>query len=130
MADDWFNEDPFDSILKDFFGERSPRRTQRKEFEIANEEEDRLIDFIEAPEKVFVIFELPGYSEKDIAVAVKDRKLEVQAQKRNNEGMQDYLAQKLRRGEIIKKSLPDFINTKKFSHTFKNGILEVALDKK
>jgi HSP20 family protein len=123
------NDDPFDSIIKEFFGGAATRRQNRDDF-IEGEEEDRTIDFFEDEKKIYLIFELPGFTEKDIQVLIKNQTLEVRAQKKDNTKTQQYLIQKLHEGNFIKKTIPKFANSKKFSHTMKNGILEIIFDKK
>lgn len=120
--------DPFDSIVREFFGGAPAKRRAREDF-IQGEDEDRVIDFVEDKDRVYVVFELQGYNEKDVSVAVKNGALEVSAQKNGREDTQEYLSQKFRQGVKILKKLPKFINPKKFSHTVRNGILEVAFDK-
>ena len=63
-------------------------------------------------------------------VAVKGRDVEIQAQKKRQEGVQDYLMQKLQQGVLYRKTLPLFLNSKRFSSTMKNGVLEIAFEKK
>jgi len=123
----FFDDDPFEDIMREFFGS-SPVVRRREEF-IRGEDEDRIIDFIEDGDNVYLVFELPGYNEKDIEVTVAGRELEVSAKKENNEKMQDYLSQKLRKGVVIKKKLPNFVNPRGFSYTVKNGVLEVIFKK-
>jgi HSP20 family molecular chaperone IbpA len=125
--DDVFGSDPFD-LFREFFGE-SPRRRYKKNF-IEGEEEERVIDVIESEDKAFLVFELPGYSEDDIFVNVTGKTIEIIASKKNSEGVKEYLAQKLKQGIKYKRTLPDFVSTKKFDYTQKNGILEVAFNKK
>ena len=124
----FFNNDPFEEIIKEVFSSNF-RDTEDGETIIAGEEEDRVIDFVEDEDKVYLVFELPGYNEKDVVVAIKNRELEIKVQKLGKD-MQDYLVQKLGEGFIIKKTLPQFINSDKFSYTIKNGILEITLNKK
>lgn len=125
----FFNDnDPFESIVREFFG--SPVRRKERETIIQGEGEDRVIDFIESKDKIYLIFELPGFDEKDITVLIKGREIEIKAQKRSDENIQQYLTQKLRREFFIRKTLPNFINPKKFSYTMKNGILEVIFEKR
>lgn len=125
----FFDDDPFDRIVREFFGE-SPIRERHKEEIIHGEEEDRITDFIEDKEKIYIIFELPGYDEKDVLVKIKGKEMEIIARKKSNEGVQSYLAQKLNQGIFIKKILPKFINSKNFSYKLKNGILEITFNKK
>lgn len=121
------NDDPFDSIVREFF-RGSPIRRRREQF-IRGESEDRTIDFLEDENHVYLVFELPGFNEKDVSVIVKGKDLEITAQKSNGESMQDYLHQKLRQGLHIKKQLPKFVSSKNFKHNMRNGILEITFIK-
>ncbi len=130
--DDFFGNDPFENIVREFF---SPgiRRRKSNTF-IMGEEEDRNIDFIEDNDYVYLIFELQGYNEKDVSIKINGNELEIKASKKENvcelENIQNYLTQKLCRGILIKKILPRFVSPKNFKQTFKNGILEVKFAKK
>lgn len=124
-----FGNDPFDEIIREFFGQApSARRRHREQF-IEGEDDDRIIDFIEDNKKIYLVFELPGYEEKDVSVNVEGRNLKVEAKKTNGENIQDYLNQKLKRGVVLQKTIPDFVDSKKFSQTMKNGVLEIVFDK-
>ncbi|GEM_PF-949383 len=124
------DEDPFDSIVREFFGGEPLHRRKRREQFIRGEDEERKIDFVEDEDYVYFIFELPGFSEKDVSVIVNGRELEISAEKVNGEGIQDYLHQKLRQGLVIRRELPNFVSNKGFSHTIKNGVLEIVFNKK
>ena len=124
----FFDEDPFEDIVRDFFGQRS--NLHSSENIIKGEDDERIIDFIETKDKLFLVFELPGYSKKDIRVEIKKREIEIIAKKKDFENVQKYLARKLREGEYFKKILPNFVNHKKFNYSFKNGILEVYFEKR
>ncbi|MBI2452357.1 Hsp20/alpha crystallin family protein [Candidatus Pacearchaeota archaeon] len=129
IFNDDFGEDPFESIMRDFFGHGFGRKRGRRGTIIRGEEEDRNIDFIETKEKVFIVFELPGFDEKDVSVGVDKRELEIRAKKSDGEKMQSYLLQKLKGGIHFRRKLPDFINPKKFDYTMRNGILEITFEK-
>ena len=120
-------QDPFDSIVREFFGEG--RKTKRERYS-GSEEEERVIDFIEGDNAVYVLFELAGYSEDEVQVEIKGKQLTIEAQKESVEGLKEYLAQKLARGISYTRKLPDFISTKKFSKTMHNGILELVFEKR
>ncbi len=122
------NDDPFDSIVREFFG-GPVRRRKRGEHFISGEDEDRTIDFIEDDNYIYLVFELSGFNEEDISVNIKGKDLEITAQKLNEENIQDYLHQKLRQGLFVKKHLPNFINPKSFTHTMRNGVLEIIFNK-
>ncbi len=123
----FFDDDQFEDIVREFFGD-FPVRRRREQF-INGEEEDRSTDYVEDDKKIYLVFELAGYEEGDVSIVVRGNELEINAQKLNGEEIRDYLHQKLRSGMSIKKELPRIINQKKFSHTMKNGILEVVFDK-
>ncbi len=90
----FFDDDPFENIVRDFFGGR-PSKDPENKF-ISGEEEERKIDFIETDKKVFLIFELPGYDKEDIKVEISGINLEVSAQKKCSESVADYMTQKIR----------------------------------
>ena len=124
------DNDQFEDIIREFLGE-SNSRIRRDDYEeiIEGEVEEGIIDFIEDENYIYLIFELPGYDEKDILISIKGRKLEIIAKKRNSVEVQNYLTQKLNTGFFINKNLPSFIKTKNFKHTVKNGILELVFIK-
>lgn len=125
---DWQDNDPFESIVREFFGE-SPRRRQRHEEFTEGEEEERVINFIETDDALYLIFELPGYTQKDVTITIKDRRLEIQAHKQSATKAQEYLAQRLKKGSTIRKTLPGNVLVKSMKHTVRNGIVEVRFDK-
>jgi len=130
----FFNDnDPFENIVREFFGqspasERGRRKTERV---IEGEREEREIDFVETKNKTFLVFELPGYDKKDILITFKGKHIEISAEKKSSDKgeIQSYLSQKLGRGILIQKELPKFIKTKNFEYTVKNGILEISFNK-
>ena len=124
-------DDQFENIVREFLGGRTSRIGKDNYEEIIeSEREERVVDFIEDESYVYIIFELPGYGEKDISISIKGRELEIIAKKRNIEGIQNYLMEKFNNGFFIKKNLPNFIKTKNFKHTVKNGVLEIVFIKK
>ena len=123
----FFDDDPFESIFEEFF---SPgRRVNRKGQFIRSEEDERVSDFIESGNEIYLVFELPGYNEEDIMIMANKGELEIKVQKKSEE-VQSYLSQKLKQGLVMKRTLPKFVDTKKFSHTMKNGILEIKFKRK
>ena len=126
MADDFFtNDDPFDDIVSSFFGrpvKRARRVTQQEEQENAD------IGFLETSSAIYCMVEVPGYTEDEVLVKVKGRELEIQAQKKKSQGIKEYLAPKLEKGIVIQRTLPESASSRKFTYTYKNGILEVRFD--
>lgn len=125
----WFEEDPFEGILKEFFGESS-RTKNYKDNLLETEEDERLIDYSEDEKNIYFVFELPGYTENDVDIAVKNGRINISASKKDTGDVQSYLSEKLSRGIILNKKLPKFIKFKKFSYTLKNGVLEIIFRKK
>jgi HSP20 family molecular chaperone IbpA len=134
MRDDDFFNNPFDDIVREFFG-GPVKRVKRQRFQESDEfdeseEENRKTDNIDLGDRIAFIFELLGYDEKDLKLEIKDRTLNIEVKKKKECKMQDYLSKKLCHGEIIKKIKPPYIDIKNFKYSFKNGILEVIFNKK
>ena len=125
---DDFNNDSFEEVIKEFFEPSS--RVKGNGTIIQGEEEDRNIDFIETRDKIYVVFELPGYGKKDVILNVIRNDIEIKIQKKGDELIQNYLKGKLHEGIFFRRSLPKFVNTKKYKYSMKNGILEVVFEKK
>ena len=123
------NNDPFEEIVREFFGSRN-RPDHRSDSIIQGESEERVIDFIEDSDYAYLVFELPGYLEKDIRITMKGRDLEITAKKTNTANTQSYFLDKFTQGISIRKTLPRFINPKNPKHFLRNGILEIMFIKK
>ena len=123
-------EDPFDSLVREFFGKPSRGMRQRRSRFIEGEDEERVIDVVDVDDKIYLIFEMPGYSEDDIEVSVSNKIIQIAAKKHDTEEIKEYLAQKLSKGIQFKRALPDYINTKTFKHTLRHGILEICFSKR
>ena len=127
MEDDWFSEDPFNSIVKQFFGE-SGRRTGGQRQRIKDEGFES--EIIDSDGAIYIVVELPGFSEKDISVEIKDKILEIRARKIESNNMIDYLSEKLNKGVVIRKHINSLPKVKNFKFTCRNGILEIKFPKK
>lgn len=126
-----FSDDPFDSIVREFFGRDPFRQADSKSNKILSSEDDqRMIDYIEDEIYAYTIFELPGYDEKDITVSIKGHELSIKAKKKVEESVDNYIAQKLNRGITITKTLPKNLITKGYESHFRNGVLEICFKKK
>ena len=123
--------DPFEDIVREFFG--GSRKVNRNNF-ISNESDERETDYLEDDDYLYLIFELPGFNEKDVSVVVKGNELNVKAGKKESEcddgKVQNYLIDKLCREIVIKKTLPKFVDIKNFNHSMRNGVLEIMFSKK
>jgi len=126
---DWFDDD-FEEIIREFFGHSPGSKKKYTRTFISGEHEERVIDFIEDKDKVYLVFELPGYNEEDILINIVGNTIEIKANKKNTANIKPYLVNKLAQGVYFKKTLPKFIKTKNFKHSFKNGVLEIVFNKK
>jgi len=122
-------EDPFESIVREFFGE-TPRRNYSSKRVIRSEDDERKTDFLKTSNNIYFIFNLPGFEEKDIEVSVTNEKVGVNAKKRDLNQVQGYLSSKLSKGVRIYKNLPEDVDIKNFKKTFSNGILELTFRRK
>ncbi len=125
----FFDDDPFEEIVREFFGGTPSRVSSNGQKIISGEDEERKIDFVETPKEFFIVFELQGYEKEDVSLEIVGNKLVVHAKKKQSEKMEDYMARKLFQGLEITKVLPKFIKTKNYKHTFRNGVLEIAFKK-
>ena len=134
MTDDFFSDDsddPFDNLVNQFFGHNKSKsaKVKGRRVDFSDNEEDLSAgECIEDNSIVYLLFEIPGFSEKDIRLAVKEGILEINAMRKSSNQVPDYLAAKMESGVIFKRSLPSGVS-KKFTHTYKNGILEVVFEK-
>jgi len=128
--DDFFENDPFEDIIRGIFSGNNGRRTRHNKV-ISSESEERQIDYVEDENYIYLIFELPGFSEKDVNINVDGNNLDITAiVKKTETGTAGYLREKLTTGTHFMKTLPDFINPKNFKQTFRNGVLEIIFSKK
>jgi len=120
------NRDPFNDIVRELFG-GDPRSDPEEIF--GREEDGQGIEFIDSGKEVYLIFELPGFSEADVKVDLSGRELKISAKVKNVEGVQSYLARKLQGGVVIMREIPRSIKSKKYNWTLRNGVLEVTFRK-
>ena len=121
------NDDPFEDIVSQFFGNHPGVRKSRVR-RVRNEEEQNT-QFIEEDNQIYCIIELQGYNEKDIQVVINENMLIISAKSSASEP-QIYLAQKHKEGITIQQTIPSRVKTKNFTKTFRNGVLEISFDKK
>ena len=123
-----FDNDPFENIVNQFFGQSA--RVRRPRARRALEEDSQNTQFIEEGDYVYMIIEIPGYTEKEVSVIVKDSTIFISAKASQKMEAQDYIEQKRRQGLTLEETLPGNVKTKNFTKTFRNGILEVIFEAK
>lgn len=125
----FFDDDPFEDIMRSFFGQSgNPTRDRTNEM-IRGEQDERMIDFIETDKDAFVVFELPGYRKEDVHVDVTKSEIIVVAKRKVGESVASYLAQKLGTGIELTKPLPKSLYKRKYELNFSNGVLELRFKK-
>lgn len=115
MFDDGFFDD-FEDLESWFFGGRSKER--ERSYDAGRAQPNH--DVWESNNKIFVTVELPGAEEKDIEYQVSANRLFIGAKGRGPEGRGSYYA-------TIR--LPSAVKEKVISKTFRNGVLEIILEK-
>lgn len=126
----FFDDDPFEDIMNNFFGQSSGGYTRDRTNEmISGEQDERMIDFIETDKDAFLIFELPGYRKEDVHVDVTKSEIRVIAKRKVGESVANYLSQKLSNGIELTKPLPKSLHKKKYELNFSNGVLELRFGK-
>lgn len=125
----FFDDDPFEDIMKSFFGQSSGYTRDRSNEMISGEQDERMIDFIETDDDAFVVFELPGYRKEDVNVDVTKSEIIVSAKRKVGESVASYLVQKLSNGIELTKPLPKSLHKKKYELNFSNGVLELRFRK-
>lgn len=118
----FFEDDEFEAVVRELIGATSNRRVSR-------ENEENMVDFIKLDKKAYIIIELPGFAEKDVAVSLNNRVLKIHAKKKSADDVKEYLSQKLSKGVLYERTIPASIDTKNFDHSFRNGILEISFKK-
>ncbi len=86
----------------------------------------------ETDKTVSLTFELPGMEKEDIKVLVQDNVLTVSGQRevKNEDKTDDYLRSEISSGSFSRSfDLPDTVDAGKVDAEYKNGLLEVTLEK-
>ncbi len=91
------------------------------------------VDIIENDEHVKMHFEVPGLNKDDIKVGIKDKVLSVSGERKveTEEKNESYVRSEIRTGAFCRSfTLPDTIDPDKIKADYKNGILELTLNKR
>ncbi len=120
-----------ESLFDDFFGAsnffRSPSDTVEKTVLRPR------VDILEDDKHIELTFELPGMEKDEIKVFVKDNVLTVSADRKieKNESENGWIHREIRSGSFSRSfTLPDTIDASSISADYRNGMLEVKLDRK
>lgn len=112
----FFNEDPFDDLIREFFNHGgSNRRSSKKYYSDYNEASENLV---ESSKSYYFVMELPSFKNVEIGEKIS-----------GDSGKVKILKIILDDDEEISYILPKKVKTKDYTHTFKNGILEVEFQK-
>lgn len=91
------------------------------------------VDVHETDQQLIMDFELPGMKKDNIKVSVKDNVLTVTGNRetRTEEKGRHYIRREIRTGSFDRRfSLPNGINADSIKADYKDGMLEIRLDKK
>lgn len=90
------------------------------------------VDIKESDDNVTLTFELPGMDKADIKVMVENNALTVSGKReaRHEDKESNYLVSEISSGEFSRSfTLPDYLDTEKIKADYKNGLLEIKLDR-
>lgn len=91
------------------------------------------IDLAETEDKFTVKAEIPGIDPKEVEISVKDNILHIKGEKKEEkeEKGKNYYRMERRYGSFARSiNLPSSVDTNKVTAEYKNGVLEIALQKK
>jgi HSP20 family protein len=101
-------------------------------FEESNQDFTPRVNINETEKNVSLTFELPGMEKDDIKVMVQDNVLTVSGQRevKHEEKKDNYLRSEISSGSFSRSfTLPDTVDAGKINAEYKNGLLEVTLEK-
>ena len=90
------------------------------------------VDIRDTEESIFLTFELPGLNKEDIKVSVADNVLTITGERKakSEENEDGFVRREIRSGSFSRSfTLPQSVNSKKVSADYRNGLLEIRLDK-
>lgn len=90
------------------------------------------VDIRDTEDSVYLTFELPGLSKEDIKVSVADNVLTITGERKSESEEKDngYVRREIRSGSFSRSfTLPRTVNNNKVSADYRNGLLEIRLDK-
>jgi HSP20 family protein len=90
------------------------------------------VDIVETKDHLMMTFEVPGMEKNDIKVQIKDNVLSISGDResRTEDSHENYIRREIRSGSFCRQfTLPRTVDTNTINAEYKNGILEVRLDK-
>ncbi|MCF7872242.1 Hsp20/alpha crystallin family protein [Candidatus Woesearchaeota archaeon] len=127
--------DEMDSLFGDFFTDFSPRRNLLIGSQsLSKDLKKPLMDVYEEGNNFVVKADLPGYDKKDIQLNVKDGVLEIKAENKNEQELNDkkkgtYKFERNYSGYYRQIALPENIDENKITAEYKNGVLSLNMPK-
>ncbi len=92
------------------------------------------VDVMETKENYILDMDLPGLTEKDVEINLKNRMLSISSKKEEKKEEKkegDWLIKERRSSSFTRKfTLPDDINADKVNATFTNGVLKITIPRK
>lgn len=118
----------FDVLFDDFGRTMLRKDIMKNEMSISP-----AVDVRETEKGYVMEVDLPGYSENEIDISIKDRVLTLSCKKEKNEEKKEggYLIKERNSSEFKRRfNFSDDIDEKEISAVFENGVLEVSIPKK
>ena len=114
-----------DPLFEDFFS--APALFNRWDSEFTPR-----VDIRETEDHMLMSFEVPGMDKKDIKVQIKDNVLSISGSResKSEDSGENYVRREIKSGSFCRQfTLPRTVDTGSIKAEYKNGILEVRLDK-
>ncbi len=122
----------FEQELERFFGDRLPRMFDSPLYPSLTSSALPKVDVVDREDEVVVRAELPGFSKKEIDVALNDSVVTIKAahETESKDKEEDYFRREISRSYVSRTvALPAEVNGEKARAKFKDGILELCVPK-
>lgn len=88
-------------------------------------------DVLESKDSYSLLFDLPGITEDEISIEIKDRELNLEVTRDKKDEEVKYLVRNRKSYNFTKGfKLPDDVNRESVEASFKNGVLEIVIGKR
>ena len=135
MLDELFRmREEMDSLFENFFTESPKRSLLAGPDNSVAKMRKPLMDIYEEDNNYIVKADLPGYDKEDIKLNLKDGVLEIKAENKNENELEDkkkgtYNFERSYSGYYRKITLPENTDEEKIDAEYKNGVLKLKLPK-
>ncbi len=117
-----------DNMFEDFLGWSFPSWLRSR----TSEEYSPRVDIRETEDKYFLTFEVPGMKKDDINISMRENMLTVSGQRKEEkeEKNEGFIRREIASGSFSRSfTIPETVNTDSISAEYRDGLLEISMDK-